>query len=770
MNNMPNLSSLQLDYLRNRLTAYCDLSLAIATTSDILNGHAVADQALREAVKEKLIDGGKAENIWDVYHSIHDIASDKANDADTFFKESIFDEKTGVKYERANVAVEFNGKILNAEVDREVENHNHIRIKLASYELSSEGVLESIPFNTKHISITRDGDALSANLTYGMTPEFIAKHFGSPDYKLEVARNIHSPHKYQTEVLQKLVGVKKEGVKYVVEQNKISSAQLITAGTGTGKTAVLAGYAKAMGSGIIAVPESLVSDMVRDSAGFVGQKPSIFSNEEFSAIISSPLRLEDTLKRHPYIVLSHEQLLAAAPLLKNQIILADEGHELTMGRENANKTNALKKILDNNRTIVVTATPTAELYNLVGNEVVDIPLYMAQNKIKSVRCVDTQDVVVGTKGQNNIEAIVKETLYQMLGRKAEASATNKSHIDKSAIKEQEIVGDTANKIAACRNIVLAIKSQGIVFSDNPVISERLLQEIEALSPGRQTPALLAVQERIAHESGGQFVDIRTELVSAHKRNIANAINTVAMHELNPNLNLKKLQRLARNDSSFSDEQTAITNALQKMGDEKAASNIESIKEKYTNLAENPNMAGFYELVIFATQRISKKDGLIKPEEIDLEKICAKTAIRLPKNADIPEIENAKLMLNSGIAQQLISDGPLGTGYSNTNILSTVITETCAYQPGDAMKRVQMLGRSIRAHDLVAMGSIVSDTNLAQNDRNPITAAIAVGAEGYKATKLYRETIMKREANIIPDGLNWVDRCQHQAKQRSTSLA
>jgi hypothetical protein len=95
--------------------------------------------------------------------------------------------------------------------------------------------------------------------------------------------------------------------------------------------------------------------------------------------------------------------------------------------------------------------------------------------------------------------------------------------------------------------------------------------------------------------------------------------------------------------------------------------------------------------------------LAKAETMDLEKLTAAPSVAVSDD-NLSAIDVAKKKFDLGLAMTMISDGALGTGYSNTDNMRC----TCAFTTHHtAQEMAQIYGRVIRAEDGKASVSLIT---------------------------------------------------------------
>jgi hypothetical protein len=196
---------------------------------------------------------------------------------------------------------------------------------------------------------------------------------------LEVSATSFSNYPYQTEIL----------AKYADELSKGHDVQLAIAGTGSGKSILMAGLAQALqtlGPCVMIVPDALlVSQQTKEVQSMLGagkvngvsKKPTVFTLDVLKTSVDDPTDpeqvraffrtvLDGTSKtKFDQMVLqsTHPMFPVIASMLRNQMILIDEAHTQTFSRESI---ALLQEMQSHNSMLAFTATPTPELYQQFG--------------------------------------------------------------------------------------------------------------------------------------------------------------------------------------------------------------------------------------------------------------------------------------------------------------------------------------------------------------------------------------------------------------------
>ena len=707
---------MQLEFNKNKVALYDRGRTAIGLVNKTLSGEAVDLQEFSLQLGRQVVQGNeKAKDAWDVLQSILAIAGQK--DPSQFFTQEVtFD---GVKYKRAEIAVGFAGRVYEVALDVEAselgKSDRNFIVSMGQYRKDADGKYMVENLTPDSLTVSQKGEKLSIDLTSAMNKDDRKATFGDENFSLKLEERIFMAYDHQQKPITVLAGL--------TESNQNPKfAQLVTAGTGTGKTAMLAGYAKGLGRGIFAVPQKLVTDMQKDASGFLATKPAVLDDKD---IPRTPEQLEAILARNPYLVVSHEQLLQMSSVMRGQDIFIDEAHELTLNPDNTvarDKIQQLKEIGENNISVAVTATPTQALYDLYGKEVIDVSLYMAQHDLHSVRRVETLDRKTGRKGHENGAQIVHQTLALALGHEWSLRAGDKGYIDPKLVKGQSDPAAYAYE----RNRHTGASVQGIIFTDDPKASDKLAASMQQVYDGKYPADNLG---RLQRETSGQRsgnkkqntgddqavaanVDLQTEMRQAQKSHLADSINIAVLMKLNPSLKEKNLQKLARSgdlEKEFNKQLMANQSALD------IPKALKLLQDERQKLA-NPDLDAYYDKVRAQIERVGQNPNsaaslAIKPEEIKPQELGAKYLVVLRKNTTEQSLENTKQLLDRGLIEKVISEGPLGTGYSNSNVLSTIVVQTHDLVPGKTIERNQQLGRPIRDDDRRGFAGTVIDANV-----------------------------------------------------------
>ncbi len=243
-------------------------------------------------------------------------------------------------------------------------------------------------------------------------------------------------------------------------------AQLIIAGTGAGKSGMIATTAMVHGRGVFATQSGkLVDGMVNDLNDFIkkedGSPAAIKLPSEDPAHPGQPLSKGDVVKfldEHPYTVMTHDQLILYADILKDQNVYIDEVHSIvpkSYERGSEEKMAALRTIIANNSVLGTTATPTTQVRELLGKPIYDLSLHDAQTKLKTVRAIATEDTVVAEA------KLAEETVNKLLTR--------------STKLKPGMIGYSQKNTKG--NIRVGSHTQGFVFTDDSELAGEIHQHL-----------------------------------------------------------------------------------------------------------------------------------------------------------------------------------------------------------------------------------------------------------------------------------------------------
>lgn len=230
---------------------------------------------------------------------------------------------------------------------------------------------------------------------------------------LMVGASSFSNRPYQTEIVSKLAEALAKG----------EDANLVIAGTGSGKSIIMAGIAQGVDcQTVMIVPDALLAGQQRKEvqsmlgAGKVNgtqvPKPNVFTFENFNSLnidmqdLKNPkviakvkeyfeqVRAKKTNPVYDHIVLAADNPLfgilvpqEGETLIKDAIVLIDEAHTFTF---TPTASNQLQQLIDHNAVTAFTATPNEELYKKFNNKTLDDMSLGAAIDLGAVRAVQAK--------------------------------------------------------------------------------------------------------------------------------------------------------------------------------------------------------------------------------------------------------------------------------------------------------------------------------------------------------------------------------------------
>jgi len=398
-------------------------------------------------------------------------------------------------------------------------------------------------------------------------------------------------------------------------------------------------------------------------------------------------------------------------------------------------------------------------------------VHYAQHTLRAVRHIDHQDVRgVGTRGADNTNAMVREALVQTLGRDTYLTPQNNGYTSPDSLQRADptLTREQAMERALERNRVRGSQVQGMVFADDPALAVRVQEAMEQVRSGTY-PEIDSLQRGIAEqrrtaelrarEAMGAApqaleavrnaplpaINLGSELAAAQRNAIANFINIDIIQAINPQAKLSKMERAVRADSGLAsflpetllDRQTTL-NTLQERARTAPAEQAAYYREVIRGME-----------ALYAAQAEGRplRAVLVTPENINLSALNAGGSVRLSGTQNVAIIQQAEWSLNHGLATHVVSDGPLGTGYSNSHILST--TSLISQEPGvgHAQTMSQHLGRPIRDADRVAQGAVVVSANV--NPDHVFTAEQIFSAENSQHYTRAVQAEQQRTSTVRP---------------------
>lgn len=250
---------------QDRLTAYAKIALTVDATTKAFSGEAVTAEQFTKKVKDTPVLTSGKKDLW----SILNVAiSEASKDGATLFQDGS---------DVASLAVAVDGKVMQVTLTKVDGSPDAFDVSVSKYSLDRDGELSTTPINNEDIRVSRQQDGtLSAQMP------------GS-DVVITQTQFLDRPH--QVDAVLASVGLSMQDNGSIQPTSKaVQTAQLITAGTGSGKSGILASAALAHGSGIIAVPDNLLSDAVGDTASFVNEKPVVINDKSTQADLDKALQ------------------------------------------------------------------------------------------------------------------------------------------------------------------------------------------------------------------------------------------------------------------------------------------------------------------------------------------------------------------------------------------------------------------------------------------------------------------------------------------------
>ncbi|CAL7963524.1 hypothetical protein GAMM_40308 [Gammaproteobacteria bacterium] len=423
---------------------------------------AEADEVDLEKLKKlQNNDANEVDNIWSIFNILEKTLALKKEEGLEFNEDGI-----------ATISVEVQGRFLEVTIKKDpnsgiIPGTNNTPeefkiIGLSQYwwekewnEAKNAYVRPDWPNANRHIIELNKDQPIEVKIKDGLISAY------SHETKVEIIKDQFIDRNYQADLMLKTVGLEmtKEGLIKKTEEEP-SETQLIVAGTGVGKTGVILTTALMYEDGIFAVPsDALVDQMCKDANDFIKDK----DKSKNPLTVKLPKNIEDVdvekfLKSHKYVVMTHEQLIKYAKVIKNRHVFIDEAHTLVpRSFEKENKRNvseALDSIENNNITLYTTATPTSEL-EARAVKIEDFSLYRTQHEEKMVRPVATEDSL------KNSEDLSKTAVENLLMRETEIKPEMKGYSNTELEK----------------NYRLASQVQGLIFTDDPIIAQEIYENL-----------------------------------------------------------------------------------------------------------------------------------------------------------------------------------------------------------------------------------------------------------------------------------------------------
>lgn len=632
-------------------------------------------------------DSNKKESV-SIWNLIKELSNGNSNDYKDYFEEVQQESKT---IKRADLFVNYAGKSFSLTIDTDADtfqsDNKEMRVTLGDARWSdTKGEMEIV--NQNQFVVQQNKDNLSIDITRGLKDNEIEAIFGDPNYRMQLTSNIYMPKDHQMDAVLAL------GDGFSADQN----AQLIIAGTGTGKTGIGAVYAHAMGKAIIVVPEGLEKQAADDINDFIGRgydsndyKVKILTNsgnsDEKHASYSTEEELQTHLDNSKFLVINHGQLKDIASKVRGQNLFIDEAHEITATSVDIAVINQLK---ENNKIVGVTATPSSMTYDALGQPVTVISLPYAQQQLHAVREVVTGDEIVGEKANtNNADAVATKAV--------ELSVKNDWKV-----KE----GKSAH----------GADVQGMIFTDNPEVTSLISQKLERELSERTEIGIKMQQAQKQHIADSMNADIINLL--NFKREEGNLVT------VDKKVSEKGLQKLARDGglSEHLNKNKTSKRSLEELprgNDQELQKEIqERMRKAFGSDLDSEALKPYFAELQSTVIGMAKSNVLRAVEKQDVEpnKFGAKYSVSLneagsQEGASYVSKDDAQILVKKGLTERVVSEGALGTGYSNPNILSTIMTQTVELKAGDTAKQNQQAGRPIRDKDGKAFVGTVTAANV-----------------------------------------------------------
>ena len=696
-------TSVVLEQDRKRACAYTKLAYAVNATNNALRRKSIESQKFRKQypdVKRLLNEKSESGDIdmWTVFNVL--------------FQKRLYNPLTFASDGTASVAVDVKGKIFHVTLKKVGEQNNEYDVQLAKYYEVKEGKTTVLKLGEPFTDVLRIKKR--RNLLIASDPETGVK----------IVKNQYIDRNYQAEAMLATVGMQMDAKGKILpltvneEPVPVNKAQLIVAGTGAGKGGIIATTAMMHGRGIfVTLPGKLVNDMVVEANSFIRSEDGRQIVEKFPDELP-PKEVAAYLRDHPYTVMSHDQLVFYANVLQEQNIFIDEAHLIVPkvfkedSEENVKK-ESLKGIVANNKVLGVTATPTIQLKELLGDPVYDLSLYKAQNEFKTVRAVSAEDTAVKS------EKLAENAVKKLLTRSAKVQPTMRGWV-RDPVK----------------NTILSSQAQGFVFTDDPSTAlevHNLLSglSLKSSSDLRATLNKEALRDRVGNKTKTKDkIDIYTEVATEQRNIIECNVKIDIIVTLGITKNTKKLQELVRN-RKFDELNKIYTNAIEKQKKTGKVKDIVIALSKKIELisSENPVLKEYYDSVRkyfeFSMDQKLHHNAREKRLEFVIKKLHLGSSISelLIDQKDTAAEKAAAALQKKGLRMYVVSTGPLGTGHDDPNIRSTVVvekhsvTKNLDIEGNPVIKRVQQCGRLIRANDGIAFGSSVTDEAIPEEERN-----------------------------------------------------
>ncbi|CAL7962838.1 hypothetical protein GAMM_40067 [Gammaproteobacteria bacterium] len=729
-------NALLLRKAQDRARSYAELAYAMNGTDLAFRQRSVSPMLFRKYHK-KIQDENPVEgtpiDMWTVFNIVFQKRREKLK----------FDE-----YGEATVAVDVNGKILQVHLREVKDRPGEYDVQLQRF--YEETTVVEVPTlgkpkkkSTTEIKLSEPFTGvirIQRKKTKEKDDLFVAI---DPQTGLKIVKGQRVDRNYQAKAALATVGMtmdEKTGkIMPIIDTEgqpvPVKYPQLIVAGTGAGKSGMLFTSAMIHGRGIfttIGGNTTLVDEMVDEANKFIKTEDG-----KGNAVEKFPdkLGLEEAaeyLKQHPYVVMSHDQLILYAPILKEQHIFIDEAHSIVprsfdQSVEAERRRVVLKEIVDNNMVLGVTATPTIQLEELLGKRICDITLYEAQNTLKTVRQVDVEDRLVKK------EDLVKAAVSKLLTRSTEVLSGMK--------------GCSADPT---KNTILGSQTQGIIFTDDPATAKKIHDLLISLSldPKKSENAefLTALNKEASRNRAGsgnkhtkslaKKSDVYREATDAQHKMIEYSVKIDIITNLaGVTSNKEKLQEYLR-DRNFAmldkiyarakeRHQKLMLDPKERIQEFHRRMVLEVGKDKETK--DNPTVNEYYRLVeeyfrlsMLPTTLVNTK--LLENVTRALGRMSAISTLLInPK--DKKEEAEAKFLLDKKLTLYVVSSGSLSVGYSNKDIMNEVmvqehsIFENLCNDQNPAMTNTQKAGRDVRDEKRRSIETMLINDEIPVGERN-----------------------------------------------------
>lgn len=354
-----------------------------------------------------------------------------------------------------------------------------------------------------------------------------------------------------------------EAMKMFSQQLREGNAQALSVlGTGTGKSWIIAGITQATGRSVIVLPDKKLAIEAYSDA----LKPLLGEERSKSVYISGPESVEEFRKRledpnHQIILLADDPLFhQKAACIHDTVVVMDESHEHTYTNENI---VTLRSLAKNNIMLGLTGTPTSQLIDILGQPIMTRNVRWAMdNAIMRQNYRQTVDHI-GTRGENCDQLLIDNTVASYFARD-EYLLRGPGYCSIEDIKKGISAGTTEKDMidqAIAKNRLRASAEKNFVFTGNNDFRLSILETYEQIAKGTYEPAKLeqlqkqiaedrrekeinarvsmliqlhpdqkedAIRTKVASEVTLTKVDIKTEIETAQKQQIANTINAHAL--------------------------------------------------------------------------------------------------------------------------------------------------------------------------------------------------------------------------------------------------